>query len=462
MINDWILSGCDERIALRPETDANQYHLNPTKFEGLLMRGSCTCGTLTPDGLKTAQRFEQEYRPIDDRRWIQEQTARLRALFDGESSTEFDLYYGPSGSDMMYWPLLMQSMLHPGKTITNIVSCPEELGSGSILAAQGKFYASTNQFGAAVPKGGVVEDSLRIEVCFLPAREESGHIADRKQAIRDIIAQRPGQPIIGNLVFGSKSGIKDDLDIIDEFKEGVMWVVDLCQFRNHVGLVQALLSKGVLLMVTGSKFFQAPPFCGALLVPKFWTRMLMDKPADHLSAYSTLFAAADAPDGLPQLQKIWPEFANIGLRLRWEIALDEMEAFLRYSPDETDALIRRWNRVVIGRLALNDRFGMMPDMELTNDSIISFTVSSGGRELGYDELKLLFDSLVLSKLGGFVGFDRVFLGQPVRYGSRSFIRLALGSYSIRKMLGPKGFDPFNDLRLVDLIDEKAMELFGAP
>ena len=173
MIKDWILSGCDERIALRPETDANQYHLNPTKFEGLLMRGSCTCGTLTPDGLKTAQRFEQEYRVSDDRRWIQEQTARLRALFDGESSTEFDLYYGPSGSDMMYWPLLMQSMLYPGKTITNIVSCPEELGSGSILAAQGKFYASTNQFGAKVPKGDVVLDTLRIEVCFLPAREES-------------------------------------------------------------------------------------------------------------------------------------------------------------------------------------------------------------------------------------------------------------------------------------------------
>jgi hypothetical protein len=30
------------------------------------------------------------------------------------------------------------------------------------------------------------------------------------------------------------------------------------------------------------------------------------------------------------------------------------------------------------------------------------------------------------------------------------------------MLSPKGFNPFNDLRLVDLIDEKARELFEAP
>jgi len=251
MIEELLLSGCDERIAIRPETGANQYHLHPMKYEGLLMRGSCTCGTLTPDGHRSAERFEREYRTSDDASWIRQQTKRMQTLFDGGRGDEFHIYYGPSGSDMMYWPLLMQSMLHPGQTITNIVSCPEELGSGSILAAEGKYYANTNQYGDAVPKGEIVTDSFQIDVQFLPAREVSGHIADRKQAIRDIIAARPGQPIVGNLVFGSKSGIKDDLDIIDEFREGVMWVVDMCQFRTHRALVHELLSKGVMLMVTG-------------------------------------------------------------------------------------------------------------------------------------------------------------------------------------------------------------------
>lgn len=459
MIQQWLLAGCDERIALRPETDANQYHLNPMKYEGLLMRGSCTCGTLTPAGHETARRFERDYQVGDDAQWMRTQTKRMQQLFNGELHDEFHVYYGPSGSDMMYWPLLMQSMLHPGQRITNIVSCPEELGSGSILAAEGKYYANKNQFGAQVPKGGIVTEALDVDVQFLPAREDSGHIADRKQAIRDIIAARPGQPIVGNLVFGSKSGIKDDLDIIDEFRDGVMWVVDMCQFRTHRGLVHELISKGVMLMVTGSKFYQAPPFCGALLVPKFWTERLVGRPAAHLAPYGALFASADAPPQLPQLRALWPEYANVGLRLRWEIALDEMEAYLAYPQDETDALIRRWNRVVVGRLALSDRFGMMPDIELTNDSIISFTVSAGGAELDYDQLKRLFDTLVLSTHQGFNGFDRVFLGQPVRYGSRSFIRLALGSYSIRKMMGPSGFDPFNDLHLVDLIEATAARLF---
>lgn len=459
MIEELLLTGCDERIAIRPETGANQYHLHPTKCEGLLMRGSCTCGTLTPDGQRSAERFVRDYQAADDASWIRQQTKRMQTLFDGGRGDEFHIYYGPSGSDMMYWPLLMQSMLHPGQTITNIVSCPEELGSGSILAAEGKYYANTNQYGDAVPKGEIVTDSFHVDVQFLPAREVSGHIADRKQAIRDIIAARPGQPIVGNLVFGSKSGIKDDLDIIDEFREGVMWVVDMCQFRTHPALVHELLSKGVMLMVTGSKFYQAPPFCGALLVPKFWTELLMGQPAEHLRDYGRLFTAADAPPDLPQLRSIWPDHANAGLRLRWEIALDEMEAYLAIPQEETDALIRRWSRVVIGRLALSDRFGMMPDMELTNDSIISFTVSAGGRELDYDELKKLFDTLVLGEHPSLNGFKRVFLGQPVRYGKRSFIRLALGSYSIRKLMEPNGFDPYNDLHVVDLIERTAIELF---
>ena len=66
MIEELLLAGCDERIAIRPETGANQYHLHPTKYEGLLMRGSCTCGTLTPDGQRSAERFVRDYQAADD------------------------------------------------------------------------------------------------------------------------------------------------------------------------------------------------------------------------------------------------------------------------------------------------------------------------------------------------------------------------------------------------------------
>jgi phosphoadenosine phosphosulfate reductase len=459
-IQELLLAGCDERIALRADTQANQYHLHPMRYEGLLMRGSCTCGTLTADGHETARRFVRDYTETDDQLWVDQQTQRLQKLFASNAGQPFDVYFGPSGSDMMYWPLLMQSVLNPGQTIVNIVSCPEELGSGSILAAEGKYFAEFNQFGNRVPKGEVVSGELSIDVRFLPARESSGRIADRRQQIREIVETHPDQPIVGNLVFGSKSGIKDDLAIIDEFRENVMWVVDMCQFRTGTDLVRELLGKGVSVMVTGSKFYQAPPFCGALLVPASWTQQLARKPALHLASYGSIFAAHDAPVELAQLREMWPNHINAGLRLRWEIALDEMEAYLAFPWNSTEDLITRWNRVVVGRLALSDQFSLMPDMELTNDSIVSFAVTVDGHELNHDELKRLFDSLVLENHDEVEGFDRVFIGQPVKYGDRSFIRFAIGSQAVREMLSADSFNAENDLRLIDLVEATALELFG--
>jgi hypothetical protein len=185
---------------------------------------------------------------------------------------------------------------------------------------------------------------------------------------------KPTSFIIGNLVFGSKSGIKDDLAIIDEFKEGIMWVVDMCQFRTDRKLIYELISKGAMISITGSKFYQAPPFCGALLVPKYWSEKIKDKDASILETYNSLFTSYDYPLEFEKMRKNLPEFKNIGLRLRWEIALCEMESFLAFPQEKSNALIRRWNQVVIGRLAQSDLFRLMPDIELTNDSIISFMV----------------------------------------------------------------------------------------
>jgi len=75
------------------------------------------------------------------------------------------------------------------------------------------------------------------------------------------------------------------------------------------------------------------------------------------------------------------------------------------------------------------------------------------------ELKKLFDYLVLNKHEGLDGFNCLFLGQPVQYGEKSFIRLAIGSYSVRKQLLNGRFEPYNDLRLIEIIEECVTKLF---
>lgn len=453
-----ITSGCDERIFLKPETNANKYNLHPLHFEGLFTRGSCTCGTLTPFGFEVATEFVQNYEDAKFEFIVKDQTERLQELLKN-TDIQFDVYYGPSGSDMMYLPLLFQAMLKPNKPIINIVSCPEELGSGSKLAAEFCYYSDWNQFSERIPFGEKISKEIDSKVFYLAAREDSGHIADRNKAIRSIIEQNPGEPIIGNLVFGSKSGIKDDLQIIDDFPE-IMWVVDMCQFRTDRKLIHDLINKGVMIMVTGSKFYQAPPFCGALLVPHHWTKELTLVSGEPAKQFSKLFSAYDFPNSLKNIQQHLTLYKNEGLRLRWEVALREMEAYMSFPQNESNALIRRWNQVVTGRLAQSDTFQLMPNMELTNDSIVSFMVLANGIALNHSELKNLFDELVLSEHTGLDGFNRVFLGQPVQYGDRSFIRLAIGSYSVRRQLLNRRFEPKNDLRMIEIIEETVTKLFA--
>lgn len=454
-----LTSGCDERIFIRSETNANKYHLNPLEYEGMFHRGSCTCGTLTPYGYQVAKAFLVGYQEADYDAVVKQQAKRLQDLLRSSEEDQFHVYFGPSGSDLMYLPLLFQSMLYPRQEIINIVSCPEELGSGSKAAAENAYYAEWNQFGERIPMGAKVSEVVKSRVHYLDARSSSGHIVDRKQAIRDLIAKHPGKPLIGNLVFGSKSGIKDDLAIIDEFKEGVMWVVDMCQFRTDRTLIHELIGKGVMIMVTGSKFYQAPPFCGALLVPKQWTNRLSTKAASVAGDFGKLFTSYDFPPVLSEVRKTLPAFKNLGLRLRWEIALHEMEAYMAYEQDEANDLIRRWSQVVTGRLAQSHYFRLMPNIEQTNDSIVSFMVIAQGRVLNQVELKQLFDYLVLESHEGLRDYTRIFLGQPVQYGEKSFIRLAIGSYSVRKQLEKAAFDPTNDLQIIALIERAVDHLF---
>ena len=453
VLSEILTSGCDERIFLRDETQANKYHLNPVDFEDLFHRGSCTCGTLTPFAEEIAIDFANNYQESNYSQILKNQTKRLQFLLRESDENQFHVYYGPSGSDLMYFPLLFQAIINPNKPIINIVSCPEELGSGSKAAAKGQFYSEWNQFGERIPVGKNITGSIKSSVHFLPARSLEGSVLDRKKAIKELIQQHPDQPIIGNLVFGSKSGIKDDLDIIDEFSQGVMWVVDMCQFRTDRKLIHELINKGVMIMVTGSKFYQAPPFCGALLVPKLWSDLMSKLDAQVAVGLRKIFCVSDIPLAMENIRKHLIDFKNQGLRMRWEIALREMEEYMSFDSSETNALIRRWSQVVIGRLALSDSFRLMPDVELTNDSIVSFMVLDNGRALNNKELKNLFDRIITERHEGLLGFHRVFIGQPVQYGDKSFIRLAIGSYSVRKQMEKKKFDPKNDIRLIEIIEE---------
>ena len=459
-ISKILAEGCDERVHIIEETGRNKYHLNPVQYETLLQRGSCTANLLTTRSHGVTKAFLGKYDELNYENLLETQSTRLKNLVGSESVAPFDVYFGPSGSDLVYFPLMFQLMLNPGKKLINIVSCPEELGSGSGYASETRFYANYNQFGDRIVKGDFVDPDNKSEVHYLDARDAEGNILDRSKAIQEIIAKNQDAAVVGSLVFGSKSGIKDDLNIIDP-DDDTMWVVDLCQFRVDPKLVHDLLEKGVMVMLTGSKFFQAPPFCAAMLVPRKWSEKLKEVDASVIAPYGKLFSAYDVPWFMQNMREHLPEQENKSLRLRWEIALDEMEAYSYWSTAQTDNVIERWATGVMSRLETSESFKLMPDQLKTNMSIISFQVWVGGRALDNAELKELFKAITTTTHEGFSnGFDRVFFGQPVQYGDKSFIRLAIGAFTVRSFLEKDAVDLHNDYRVIEIIEEYAQKLFS--
>lgn len=452
-----IVEGGDERTELDPDSGTNKYGLNPVDYAGLLNRGSCTGSPLNPFSEKAVRKLIEEDLPTKGFSVLRdEHELRLKALLNYPEEDKFDIFWAPSGSDLIYLPFLFAQLLYPRRPLLHMLTCPEELGSGTKIGASGQYFMEFNQFGEAMPKGALLDPDLDLKVVHYAARSKSGLINNHRDDIKQTIRQHPGHAKIGSLVIGSKSGIENNVDVINEIEEDMLWVVDLCQFRNSKRLINKLLDRNCMIMLTGSKFYQAPPFCGAMLIPRALTDRLQEpRNMPDLSPYRRLFSRYDVPKSLPRLRQAMRPFENTGLLARWEAGIAEMEAFHRIPREDRNQLVKDWNTLISREINQRpDFFELMPNQDQTNNSIISFRVKQNGEFLNNGRLRDFFLHLVTGRYPGYFtgGYDRIFIGQPVNYGDRSFIRVALGANNIRQMLTQE--DPFsNDLALLDLIQE---------
>lgn len=455
-----LVAGGDERTEIDPVIGHNRYFANPVDSRDVFNRGSCTAGMLNGRSRVVAREFLGRYDALNYASLVEEQSFRLKNLLSSVHNDPFDVFFGPSGTDLAYLPTLFQRLLHPDRPIIQLISCPEELGGGSRDVAAAKLFGHQNQFGRHVAQGTAVDPTApEPTVIELDARDAAGNVLDRRDKIVQLVEEHPSATIIGSLVFGSKSGIKDDLDVIGDYGDHVMWVVDLCQFRVVPELLHELLDRGAMVMLTGSKFFQTPPFCGALLVPRRWTERLRAVDGASVAPFGQIFSAHDVPWALDNLRQHLPMEENRGLRLRWEIALDEMESYAGWPHHVSNALMDEWNTQLSNFIEGHPNFRLMPDQHKTNDSIVSTQVLVGGRELSYEELRTLYQDVLTTEHDGLSGgARRVFFGQPVRYGQRSFIRFAIGAPTVRWMLERGSLFMDDDKRLVEIIAEHAERL----
>lgn len=452
-ITQILLSGTDERTTLNDKGLSN-YGIAFDNLN-LINRGSCTCNTITHKHLDFLQEKVKDVTNDDD--WaelISEVQDGIKTEISGTTKTNYEVFFGPSGTDVVYFPLLFSRERFPDKKILNIVTCIEELGSGTLFAAQGKYFAQNSQFNKAIPKGEAIINQDFIETEYLSARCAKGTIENPKQRLAELIKNNPDKNIVVSLVVGSKSGIEDNLSWIDELDaDNVLWNVDMCQFRHSPELIEKLTDQGVSVMITGSKFYQAPPFCGAILIPEKWMKRIEHvEELNFFNKFNRVFSKYDLPKILRDKTSL-PKDINKGGVLRWLATLNAIESLRAIDANEVESTINDWNTMINSELKNYDEFILMPDQEMTNPTIISFQVKSKKGLLNHQEMRKLFFSIVEDSYTDLPS-EKIFIGQPVAYGDKSFLRLAIGANNIIDF-HEKGKGLFEtDKKIIAIIKEK--------
>jgi hypothetical protein len=451
--------GADERIFTN-ENGLTRYGVSASNI-AVINRGSCTCSVVTDDSIELIKDMYQSVK--DPSKWIAENDQifdRVKVFINDKNEDDFELFLAPSGTDLVYVPLILSKLIAPKRNILNITTCIEELGSGTRLASSGKYYSNYNQFGETVAKGDSILANNDIETYFCKARCEKGEIINNQEEIIDVVKKHPEHSIIINLVYGSKSGIEDNLELIDKIDApNVLWNTDLCQFRHSKEIIKKLIRKNSTVMITGSKFYQCPPFCAAVLIPKTILNNISKKAnANSIEEFSSIFSTYDLPPNLRSKLGLRDQL-NPARIIKWKYTLQEILNFNLIPSEQVQEKINSWRNHVIEFLNSFPEFELMPYQEDTNKTIISFRLKYKGAYLNEKQLRKLHYITVTKRYKDLSeGKSMVFIGQPVTYFSdKSFLRLAIGSKNIREFV-KKNETAFElDKKIVAILSENLTE-----
>lgn len=474
-VSKHLTEGGDDRLHLAPDTGVNRYYCPPKPVaDHVIIRGSCTCSPPSKDGFEASRVLLRKLWQGRTTFGAAVEDVRTRISLALGVKTPHDVVLHPSGSDAELIPLAVariraREMGCSG--IVNIVAAAGEVGSGTAPAAGGRHFSKFAPCGTIVDMGAVVCDfPEETEVIEIKPRQADGNLVpDYDALVQDAIVRAEQQHenafFVVHAVDGSKTGLRlPSLQYLDrlqaKYGNRVLMVMDACQCRSEAEELDWFLKRGGLVLVTASKFFGAPGFCGGVLVPKDATRELAVDPSppaglkDYLSKY-------EVPHTMPALRNVLPDGPkNIGLLLRWICGITEMELFAAMGP-AAKAAMRDWvygvrNLVCKRRPKLD-----LIDIECSEcegdqtrsggvNTVISikFLTSCGTKHICADDLKRVHRFLTMdvssclpahaSEEEKKIASLECFVGQPVKLGQYGVLRLAIGAVLAREIAAKPG------------------------
>jgi hypothetical protein len=472
-------SGGDERLAIEPRSGHSRYGIPSGLPKDEIWLSSSTASAVSERGHAAARRaLELTTRESGARSlpaWFDDIRQRLLGLFAPPGG---EIVLSASGTDTELLLLAVARTLMT-RPLANLIVAPQETGRGVVLAADGRHFLGSAPFAAEVTRGTVLSgfESAERRVETVELRDHYGVPIDAEQVDRTVAARvdsliADGGDVLLHLLDCSKTGRSGPTRELAKalaaaHPDRVLVAVDACQLRCSREQIRADLEAGFAVMLTGSKFAGGPPFSGALLLPPaLASRMESLVLPKGLSAYT---AALDwSPRLRENLRGEFSALANIGLGLRWECALAELEAYFALDADLRQRIAARFAQEIHTHLAASPylkladwewRAGAAPR---TIFPIMTF--DDRGIALSAERLQRVLRTPAarperVARLGRLARLGRaIHLGQPAPIGEMQALRVCLGAPQANAVADRLGQGHNFDYAFQPLADDLA-ELF---
>ncbi|RGP40685.1 hypothetical protein BPTFM16_00972 [Altererythrobacter insulae] len=409
-------SGGDARIVLDGETGLNRYYSAPYPRRTMAYASSTANDLSTDAFVHLRDVYSAGLAPYADH--LEQLRGRIRDTYQIGENVE--IVFAPSGTDLEY--VALAAMLGQAKGgIHNILLGADEVGSGCIHSAHGKFFAEETALGLATEKGTPVDGFGDVSMADVPVRCTEGRARCSETMTHSIaqeiiLAQAAGKHALVHVVHGSKTGlILPELAEIDALKatfgDDVDFVVDACQARITIPALHQYLERGAMVFLTGSKFMGGAPFNGWALVPKDMVARASKLP----TGLAKVFRRAEFPQSWPGQNEL-PAGENPGLALRYEASIFELERFQNLPMDQVANLLDVFEAAVIGELVqplginlvrpfTQGHEGEPDEHPIEMRTLVTLDVSSLGVTPTFDAAQSIHKHLALNGIR---------LGQPVK------------------------------------------------
>jgi len=455
-----ITAGGDTRLHVDPDTGLNAYGCSPRPRPWAITFASSTASSISERGYAVAEAARR--RMLGDALGGGDgrarEAARLRRAIAGHYGLPGDarVVLVPSGTDGELLALGIALAGDPARPLTNLLVGPEESGGGVPQAAAGRHFCTVTARGVAVVKGGAIDGVPRdLEVSAVPVRAADGALRPAAEMLADCVERTAdavgrGRRVLFHILDQSKTGL------LAPRPAGPVWsadpgavdvIVDASQARLTAASVQGYVQRGAMVLLTGSKFFTGPPFAGALVVPAPLAPRLEDGARRWPAGFADYFEDIHAGDGGP-----FVEVVSVGLALRWEAALAEMDAFAAMGETAATGILRRFGDRIGAAITANPDLCRLAAAPLERPefpegwdglpTIFTFSVlrpGDGGprRPFDLEEAKRLYVWLNTDLSGalpsGAPGAERrlaarlAHIGQPVAVAGSGVFRLSAGA-----------------------------------